>query len=465
MSLRASFILFLIVVVMGGIPILISRMITVSMIENDYTSLPDEFFRHEPNTSSTGSSQDDISSIALEMVAPSGNSSSLSIELEVAAPIGNSSSFSNELMEKIVRAKNKSTVEYRACCGLGHRLSKMVDAYHIARTKNYGFRAFWDFCDNKTESFHYFFGPQPLSELEHVKDGRETIKISNEADCTVPFIRRGDKERCRCPSDYITSNGLFFNSLVERFRFNDEVETFRRKHYFDDHFVLGMHIRAGNGEVGDFSRKNRGIANMTVWVQSISNIVLSLSKTLGDGRPTLLFLATDTASVVEMIRHSLRGKMDVVVYEQNRPPEGSGVIFGQTGPGDQTIQTTGICQDWKNVLMDMMILTSSDVIISGRPSSFTQSLPMGVALSRENRMYCEVNLNTTYQCYQTFKEWCCRGVSFLTKEYLRIPVKTKCEIKPEHILYRPMSETKWLPTMLDRRHLRTFLPYDWDNMD
>jgi len=369
-----------------------------------------------------------------------------------------------EHLETIKKAQNKSTVEYRACCGLGHRLSKMVDAYHIARKKNYGLRVFWEFCDNKTESFHHFFGPQPLSELENAQDGREVIKISNEAHCVKRLIRQGNSSQCKCPSDYIESSGEFFNSLVERFRYKDEVDAFRRYHRFDDHFVLGMHVRAGNGEEGDFARKKRAIDNVTSWVESMSNILLTISRNTTHGRPPLLFLATDTASMVETFRQALRGNMEVLEYEQPRLPEGNGVIFGEHGSRNKLNLTTELCQDWKSALMDMMVLTSSDVVISGRPSSFSQSLPMGVALSRDHTLYCEVAPKGTYQCYQTLHEWCCLGKSFLPIEYRRVPV-SDCEIPPQYIVERPESETQRLPSPHDSRQMTTFLPYDWDQID
>ena len=381
------------------------------------------------------------------------------LETTISAPLS-----SIEHLETIKKAKNKSTVEYRACCGLGHRLSKMVDAYHIARKKNYGLRVFWEFCDNKTESFHHFFGPQPLSELQNAQDGREVIKISNEAHCIEKLVRDGNSSQCKCPSDYIESSGEFYNSLVERFRYKDEVDAFRRYHRFDDHFVLGMHVRAGNGEQGDFVEKERAIHNVTSWVKSMSTILLTISRNTTNGRPPLLFLATDTASMVETFRHALRGEMEVVEYEQERPPEGSGVIFGQHGSQNMLNLTTELCQNLKSALVDMMVLTSSDVVISGRPSSFSQSLPMGVALSRDHAMYCEVAPNDRYRCYQTLHEWCCLGKSCISEEYRRVPV-SDCEIPSRFIVKRPESETRSLPSPRKSRLMTTFLPYDWDQID
>ena len=372
---------------------------------------------------------------------------------------------SREHLQKIKKAKDKSYVEYSACCGLGHRLSKMVDAFHIARTRNFGMRVFWEFCGDGTEGFHHFFGPQPLSELESVQDGREVIKVMNEAPC-VDFLDRrgGDIGQCRCPSDYIESNGIFFNGLVERFRFKEEVDKFRRHHRFDAHFVLGMHVRAGNGEIGDFTEKDRTIHNVTSWVESVTAILLTMSRNATRRRPPLLFLATDTASMVDTLRQALSGHMDVVVFEQERLPEGSGVLFGEHGSRDKLNVTSELCHDMKNALMDMMVLTSSDVVISGNPSSFTQSLPMGVALSRDHTQYCEVSPKGTYQCYQTFQEWCCQGKPFRSREYIKVP-QSECEIPSQFIVERPESETQRLPSPGNSPPMDTFLPYDWDHID
>ena len=383
----------------------------------------------------------------------------------VAAPSLDEDWLLRNQLEMITKAKNKSTVEYSACCGLGHRLSKMVDAYHIARKKNFGMRVIWEFCGDGTESFHHFFGPQPLSELEGVQDGREVIKVMNEAPCVESLVRTGNSTECRCPPDYIESNSVFFNGLVERFRFKDEVDTFRRNHHFDDHFVLGMHVRAGNGEVGDFTRKDRAMHNVSSWVDSVTAMLLTLSRNATSGRPPLLFLATDTASMADTLRDALSGQMDVVVYEQERLPEGSGVLFGEHGSRDKLNVTSELCQDLKNALMDMMVLTSSNVVISGNPSSFTQSLPMGVALSRDHTLYCEVAPNGTYRCYQTFQEWCCLGETFLRIEFINVPRKSDCEIDSEFLVERPESETERLPSLGNSPPMTTFVPYDWDHLD
>eukprot|EP00980_Cylindrotheca_fusiformis_P013735 scaffold3532_cov78-Cylindrotheca_fusiformis.AAC.2 len=59
----------------------------------------------------------------------------------------------------------------------------------------------------------------------------------------------------------------------------------------------------------------------------------------------------------------------------------------------------------KYSILDMMIHRDADVVIAGRPSSYTQSLSMSLTLSRNSSErvlalpYCEINRNATlYQC-------------------------------------------------------------------
>jgi hypothetical protein len=60
-------------------------------------------------------------------------------------------------------AKSRSSVDYMACCGAGHRLSKMADAYYLANQLQFALRAFWGYCDTSdrnghlTEVFQYVY--------------------------------------------------------------------------------------------------------------------------------------------------------------------------------------------------------------------------------------------------------------------------------------------------------------------
>lgn len=373
----------------------------------------------------------------------------------------------------IQQAKLKSTVDYLACCGLGHRMSKLVDAHYIAHVKNFGLRVFFGFCDQSTEVFHHFFGSQPLEELDRVTHQNWSFKINNEVPCFSRITRTGNESECKCPSDFLEQSGIFFSRLMQRFRSRQEVQTFGERHNFANHTVVGLHVRAGNGEQGDFAKKNRQISNASVWVQSLSSIIVNMSRTWID-KPPLLFIATDTASVVSGFRQTLSNKMSVVEYQQRRPAHGSGVIFGQAG-ANKKLEGPECLLQWKNSIMDMMLLATTDVVIAGRPSSFTQSLPMSIVLSRDQRKtpkaYCEISIDANqFQCFETLSEWCCRGTTkfhlegIRAYEYRRMPAMnfgTGCNMD-HHLQERPASDDMQLISLSNQRLKSSFLPFDWD---
>lgn len=373
----------------------------------------------------------------------------------------------------IQHAKLKSSVDYLACCGLGHRMSKLVDAHYIAHVRNFGLRVFFGFCDASTEVFHHFFGAQPLEELDRVTHQNWAFKINNEAPCFSRITRTGNESECKCPRDFLEQSGMFFSSLMHRFRGRHEVKRFAEQHNFANHTVIGLHVRAGNGEQGDFVLKNRQISNTSVWVQSLTSVILNISKDWTEKKP-LLFIATDTASVVSDFRQALSNKMLVVEYQQMRPADGSGVVFGQAGSNTRSGGPECLMQ-WENSIMDMMLLATTDVVIAGRPSSFTQSLPMSVVLSRHQRKtpkaYCEVSINADqFQCFETLYEWCCRGTTkfhlegIRAYEFRRMPsinFGKGCNMD-QHMQERPESDDMQLISPSNQRIKSVFLPYDWD---
>jgi len=461
----------------------------------------------------------------------------------------------SEAMKQTV--KMKSSVDYTTCCGIGHRMSKMVDAYYHSIIRNFGLRIFWGFCtttmdmnnnniNNITknnpnnnhstvttttttiEIFHYFFGSQPLEEIKSVTNMSWVMKVKNESPCFHRLHRTGignettmneredgdDKNKnnniknqnqnqnqtCPCPAHFLEASETFYIGLLERFTERKSVQEFQQKHDFETHFVLGLHIRAGNGEQGDFVRKQRGIPNITEWVHHMTQTILSLSTESTRHRrvttidnegqqqqqelPPILFIATDTASLVTDFRESLKGKIKVIDYHQERLQEGEGVIFGEMGRTVPQLASNECLSHWRNPLMDMMILASADVVIAGRPSSFTQSLPMSIALSRRRRPpewpkkkalrpYCEVSLDgQTYQCFQDSYDWCCHGrTDFYLNgtrryEFRRMPhpdFQKECghDHDQKYLIRRP-SDGGRIPTIQNSQAISSFLPYNWD---
>merc|ERR1712086_337265 len=103
----------------------------------------------------------------------------------------------------------------------------------------------------------------------------------------------------------IRTDFAFFSLLRRRFMIQHQLtlDAFVSQNSFKDHFVLGVHVRAGNGEQGDFTDKQRGIADLNVWCNRFAQLMLNFVDTLPKtAKPALLFVATDTVAVVEMLR-------------------------------------------------------------------------------------------------------------------------------------------------------------------
>ena len=329
----------------------------------------------------------------------------------------------NKPIFDIKRARRTPSVDYFTCCGVGHRLSKLADAHYLSLKIRAGLRVFFGFCE-KQEIYSYFFGPQPLEELEEVagKSGYDLfLKVKNDAPGFSRLRREGPNATCQCQKERLEEDFKFYSGLRSRFRAKPRVDAFRESLFFN-HTVIGMHIRAGNNETGDFLKKNRAITNHFQWAENMAEQLETLTSNWIE--PPILFIATDTVSMVSTFRSLLKGKMEVLELQQTRPENGEGVFFGQKS----SIANEGrICLDgWEDAFTDAMILSYADVLIAARPSSFTQSLPMTMVLStpKEKRKvresFCEVNPSATaMQCYEDLIEWCCQGNTSFSLETIQ----------------------------------------------
>ena len=322
--------------------------------------------------------------------------------------------------------EDMSSVDYMACCGAGHRLSKMADAHYVANHLNFSLRGYWGYCD-EVEVFHFLFGPQPISELVHITEYNHYARIHNDVPGFIKLQRHGSGEECQCSKKKIALDVEFYESLRQRFSAREAVDDFVRQHFTKNVTSVGVHIRAGNGENGDFAERGRTIMNEEKWLNNLAARIKSL-----DLRATVLFVATDTPLMIRRLEELLNDSVKVVFWEQNHPSEGSGVLFGEMG---KVLRKGAEClSGWENSIVDMMILSHADIIVSARPSSFTQSLPMSLLFSKtnkkKNRAFCELTLDARQiRCYHSIDEWCCQGeTSFSLEgiqryEYLRMPIK------------------------------------------
>lgn len=326
----------------------------------------------------------------------------------------------------------------------------------------------------------HLFGPQPVHAIVSNTSYHQYARTNNDVPGFFKLIRDGSCASCNL--NKAAADVSFYRDLRDRFRLQSVVDAFRARH-FSGKTVVGMHIRAGNGERGDFKIRGRGIGNMTKWLDSLTDQLLAAAKNQKWG-DAVLFLATDTPSVIDNVRKLLSKEnelmaVDVVSVDQFRPAEGSGVLFGVQGKIER--QNELCLQGWENTIMDMMLLSHADVLIAARPSSFTQSLPMQIVLATDeaNRVvahpYCEVNPDATeMRCYSDFADWCCRGRTVFSLQgiqrydYLRMPHPSTSTLDiadsetRRRLKIRNRPDGGCIPLPAGRKQI--CLPYDWSEV-
>lgn len=316
----------------------------------------------------------------------------------------------NATLPNGINLEHLSSVNHRTCCGLGHRLARLAGAAWVAKHNNMALRAFWGVCGNDTEVFQYLFGVQPRDELVNVTSTHQHIQLNND----IPgfrFLHRNPGE-CRCSTEQEQVYYDFYSRLRERFRLRDEVNAFVAKH-FANKFVIGIHIRAGNGETGDFVNKNRGIRNESEWAKLTSEQIVGIFKIQNTNLRPLLFIATDTPSMIGRFRSELAGIMPVIDVPQQRPEEGAGVFFGEKDPNLRA-QMYKCLGGWSSAMLDNALLSHVDLLFAPLHSTFIYSLPMSLVLGKKRhrkaeRPFCDLpNLGSrTVVCAKDLVEWCC----------------------------------------------------------
>ena len=322
--------------------------------------------------------------------------------------------------------------------------------------------------------FSFLFGSIPVPPPTHGSSRSNNLfaRINNDVPGFNKLIRDGDCSQCDSTDKAIVDQ-VFYSQLRDQFRNGPAVEAFRREH-FADNLVVGVHIRAGNGEDGDFSGRKRGIGNVDEWLDAL---VLQINGAVERERSSqkatskaIVFVATDTAAIIPKLQAAL-DKILVVHWEQARPTEGSGVLFGEQGKVNR--QGEECLDGWTNTFTDMMLLSHADILIAARPSSFTQSLPMALVYAAKGT-FCEVNPDASdRRCYKDFATWCCEGKTQFSLEgikqkydYLRMPAPGALDHIDLHspdvrkqfkISERPIGGC--IPQPMDRKQV--CLPYDW----
>jgi hypothetical protein len=351
---------------------------------------------------------------------------------------------------------NQSTIEYVACCGLGHRLGRMSAAAILAAKLKAHLYGYWSCCDD-VEVFSHLFGKEPIV-LYHEQESKEeerstttTTASSHSSPIHLQFRNEvagfGDKvSKCDATDEKISSDFAFYSILRDRYTHKDVVQKFVQQHFTNETLSIAIHIRAGNGETGDFSHKKRQIDDPTAFVRNTVDMIREIvsqnnaqSSTSSSSRPPLsplVFIATDTRSYVDAFRQELAtGTASssppipvVTLPAQVHAEEGQGVMFGVF---NKVIQSGEKCLDgWRNVVEDMLVLSHADVVFAPYYSSFTQTIPISLALGRNKydahdhavgetssskshitAPFCDVVIQgegkQVLSCYETFQQWHC----------------------------------------------------------
>jgi hypothetical protein len=369
-------------------------------------------------------------------------------QVDALRPLARGTFVKQEL--SIEQVRNISSVDYMACCGAGHRISKLSDASYVSKKLGFALRSFWGYCDN-VEVYDLLFGPQPIEEVVGTHHVDRFVRINNDVPGFSKFTRLDNLSECPYPMEKIEQDIHFYRSHRNRFRAKESVERFRRENFHKNATILGMHVRAGNGEPGDFADRGRAIDEMDSWLRRVVDRLLEHEW----GPSVILFLATDTPAIIPKLDEILAHRIPLVHLNQVRPEDGFGVMFGERG---KVVTTGEKCErGWMATYMDMILLSHADVVVAARPSSFTQSMPMSLVLAKPKdtrkilASFCEMNPTAMeMRCFEDFRDWCKGSTDFSLGtikqryEYLRKPMK-EFDSKKFKIQNRPMEGCKPRP--------------------
>ena len=339
-----------------------------------------------------------------------------------------------------------AVVRHRVFYGLGHRLHRSAAAFDLAhRLGAEGLKAEWGDCPSavggggdlgRVPIWDHLFGQggvrvEGSRRSTGVSNLSTELLVTNEVPGYKPFSTRINRNGA-LSRDLTQSTADLYKLLRARFiRLHGwgRVSNFLRMTRWTDRVsVLGLHVRAGNGEVGNFKNKGRGFTSsgsdldvIALWAEKTTVSLLALLSERGSnngGNRPLIFVATDTESVVRMLQASFRNHtagrgVDVVSLPQQRISPGLGVSY--------RLDDARCLDGWLDQIADMVLLSLADTVISARYSSFVQSMPLSLVFAemeesnntKGKHPYCELGLQgEVMSCYNSIQAWRGRSQSF-----------------------------------------------------
>jgi hypothetical protein len=309
--------------------------------------------------------------------------------------------------------------------GLGHRLSKLSAAYHLwskqlrevpvfevrwGRCKETGQRDEEDIFIHLFGTNHFFLEadrPDSVPSTNVQESGSVPEKIilirndvsgyfagQNFKNAQVPVASPTHPEHAFLEKMRLDRT-LLAHLYRQRFTGRHLVDRFRREYKWDAHTVVGLHVRAGNGEKNHFEDAQRGgnwavngtyletnhpLYAMALKIRLLLESLVQQSEMYGvvSKKHPLVFLATDTAPFIPVFNRVMKSSaidIPVVVFQQNRLSEGQGVSYSGWTKGSSCLQ------GWIDAATDQALLAASDIVIAAARSTFTQTLPLSSVLS------------------------------------------------------------------------------------
>ena len=274
----------------------------------------------------------------------------------------------------------EQVVHMGAACGIGHRLVRNARIYHLARTLGYQVHVFWF-------PFRELFEDLPF--LQASVDVHDGFRFTNEAG-PIMSIMGSTSEMIRIEdlkSDDVIHFDLSSHSnknAWRRFLFNvaskDYIVNFhitlltllrekwiRRIESFLNHlshnYLIGLHVRTGNNEGGDFDIKNRQL-DLDVVLEKFNNEIMHRSF---DHEPVVL-LATDNPRVVEWF--DKKSSLRIVRFALDLPS--NGIITGQFSRGiEQEFDKASRVKGFFEAYADMCLLGYCQDLYLSSWSAFT----------------------------------------------------------------------------------------------
>jgi hypothetical protein len=342
------------------------------------------------------------------------------------AVLVSSSSSSSDSKNGGTKRRRKETplnmMVHQGSFGLGHRLGKLSAAHHLAgRLGVPVLEVQWGRCgsggDDGADIFATLYGgsnqlpvvieTERSSKMDEGNDDNDhhhqgkVVLVRNDVsgyyagqaykNAQLPLSVHHDTEgawREKLRADRVLFEGLQRSVPVSDFQ--DRVQ-------WGAHTVIGLHVRTGNGERDHFVQAGRNCSGV-VDVGTIQSLLQELWTTSSLSKPPMVFVATDTASVIPVLRTALH-PWPVIALEQPRVAPGRGVSY-QSWKDD----TEQCLSGWKAAATDMALLAESDILVATTRSTFTQILPLSLVLARPGRQFCEMS-GTSMACFSGLDAW------------------------------------------------------------